>query len=380
MSFKPKVYFTSNVFTPEQIGSNEKINLDIKTAIKNLWMKLKTIAKVKTFNGRFPSQKELQNDVQNFNPEIIGCHISHPISSELIKGTDVFAISTSTAGYNHISPSLFNEIIITHTPGILHETVADYTIALMMASLRNFIDLHNYVWRGQWGKDERWDLDQDLSSTLASKTLGIVGLGEIGTEIVRKLYPWNIKISYYDINRKREIEHTFPNIQFRSDLETLFKEVDIVSLHVPLNKNTEKMIKTKLLSVMKPNSLLINTARGNVLDLDALLTLLEKGDIKVNFALDVFPQEPISDGHLKRIKEIKNKQPDLRIILMPHNASADADTRGNMVRLFLDDVIKLIQSSSLDDLKDVHIIPEQQSKLIKNNWIIKNYWKKKNKA
>jgi glyoxylate reductase len=380
MSFKPNVYFTSNVFTSEEIGSNEKIDINIREAIKSLWFELGTIAKVKVFGGRFPNQQKIKHDIENFDPYILGCHISQPISSELIKDSNIFAISTSTAGYNHISPSLFNDILITHTPGVLHETVADYTISLIMANLRNLIDLHNYVWRGEWSKEKRWDLDQDLSSILPSKTLGIVGLGEIGIEIVKKLSFWNVKIIYYDINRKSQIENMYPNIAFRPNLEDIFREADVVSLHVPLNKNTEKLVNKDLLKLMKSNSLLINTARGNVLDLDDLLNLLEKEQVKIHFVLDVFPEEPINKITLKRIKKLKNRQPDLRIILMPHNASADANTRGKMVRLFLEDIIKLIKSSSIDDLKEINIIPEQKISLTKNNWIIRNYWQRKLKV
>jgi glyoxylate reductase len=338
---------------------------------------LESIANVKVFDGRFPNQQQLNHEIQNFDPDILGCHISQPISFELVEGSNIFAISTSTAGYNHISLKLFNDILITHTPGVLHETVADYTVALIMANLRNLIDLHNYVWDGNWTKEQRWDLDQDLSSILTSKTLGIVGLGEIGTEIVKKLSPWNVNILYYDIKRKFEIESLFPNIAFRPNLADIFTEADIVSLHIPLNEKTEKLINKSLLKLMKPNSLLINTARGNVLDLDDLLNLLEQKQIKINFALDVFPQEPITDSFLERIKRLKHDHTDIRIILMPHNASADANTRGNMVIIFLDDIIKLIESSSYEDLKEINIIPEQKTNLRKNNWVITNYWKKK---
>ncbi len=377
MRFKPKVYFTSNVFTPQEIGSNEKINPNIREKIKNLWNNLETVANVKVFDGRFPNQQQLNHEIRSFDPNIVGCHISHPISSELVEGSNIFAISTSTAGYNHISPTFFNNILITHTPGVLHETVADYTIALIMANLRNLIDLHNYVWSGEWRKEDQWDLDQNLCSIFPSKTLGIVGLGEIGTEIAKKLSPWNVNILYYDISRKFETESLYPNIAFRPNLADIFIEADIVSLHIPLNKKTEKVVNKSLLKLMKPNSLLINTARGNVLDLDDLLNLLEKKQIKINFALDVFPQEPISDTYLKRIKQLKRDQPDIKIILIPHNASADANTRGNMVSLFLEDIIKLIESSSFDDLEEINVIPEQKINLRKNDWIITNYWKKK---
>ncbi|MHA1490891.1 MAG: 2-hydroxyacid dehydrogenase [Promethearchaeota archaeon] len=374
---KPKVFFTSNVFSAQEIGSNEKINLDIRETIKKLWLKLNKIAEIKFFNGRFPTEEQIKNEIENFNPEILGCHLSHPISSTNLENSNIFAVSTSTAGYNHIQRPKEDNILITHTPGVLHQTVADYTIALILSNLRNIIDLHNYVWEGKWLADEKWDLDQSLSSIIDNKILGIIGLGEIGQEIVKKLYPWGLKILYYDITRKQDIEEKYPNIEFRSSLEEIFSEADIISLHMPLNKHTKNIINRELLIKMKNNSLLINTARGPILDLDALLDLLENKDISINLSFDVFPEEPLNKEYLERFKKIKNERPELRMIFMPHNASADADTRGKMDILFLEDIIKIIESNKIEDLNNLHVIPEHKNQLNTKKWKIIDYWSKK---
>ena len=129
---------------------------------------------------------------------------------------------------------------------------------------------------------------------------------------------------------------------------------------------------------MKKNALLVNTARGGILDLEALLTLLENREIQINLSFDVFPQEPIDSKSLERIKKVKAEQPDIRMVLMPHNASADADTRGKMVLLFLEDIIKIIESSNIGDLKDAHIIPEHKKILQSHKWKIYNYWEAMN--
>ncbi|MFX1586886.1 MAG: NAD(P)-dependent oxidoreductase [Promethearchaeota archaeon] len=375
MGFKPKVYFTSNVFTPSEIGSNERINQKIRDNISKLWEMLKNIAELKIFYGRFPTEAELKRNIEEFNPDIIGCHLSHKISAEILKETKIFAICTSTAGYNHIQKTHDDDILITHTPGVLHETVADYTTTLIMANLRNLVDLHNYVWNGHWSTNNKWDIDQNLSSVISNKILGIVGLGEIGKEVVKRLYPWGVKILYYDLIRMKEFEKLYPNIEFKDKLEEIFQESDILSLHIPLNKFTEKIINRDLLKLMKKNALLVNTARGLVLDLDALLDLLEKRKIQINLALDVFPIEPIDIGTLKRLNKIKETQPEIRILLLPHNASADADTRGKMIIMFLKDIIKIIESKSFEDLSEIHLIPEQKSEISKKNWRIYNYWK-----
>ncbi len=377
MAYLPKVYFTSKVFTIEKIGSNEKINQNIRIAIKNLWQKLNDISETKIFNGRFPTKEQLQNEISIFNPNIIGCHLAHQIIAKMLESPAVFAIATSTVGYNHIEKIEKDDIIITHTPGVLHDTVADYTIALIMANLRNLIDLHISVWNGEWTAKSKWDLDQTLSSVITNKVLGIVGLGEIGKEVVKKLYPWGVKIIYYDIKQMEEFEKEFPLLEFKENLEDIFQEADIVSLHIPLNKDTEKIVDRNLLKLMKKNALLVNTARGPLIDFDALLDLLETKEIQINLALDVFPIEPLDAKTLKRLKAIKKNQPEIRIILISHNASASADTRGKMVQLFLDDIIKIIESCNVDDLKDVHIIPEHRNQIVEREWRILNYWKNK---
>ena len=373
---KPRVYFTSNVFTPSEIGSNDKISQKVRHKIKQLWETLCNDAEVKLFKDRFPSEAQLQQDIQKFNPNLIGCHLSHKISSKIQEKANIFAVCTSSAGYDHIQKTQKDDIIITHTPGILHETVADYTIALIMTNLRNIIDLHNCVWNNQWSIQDKWDLDQDLSSIISNKILGIIGLGEIGKELVKKLYSWNLKILYHDIKRMEQFEKMYPNIIFKERIEDLIKESDIISVHIPLNNNTEKFINRDLLKIMKEDALLINTARGQIIDFDALLDLLETRKIRINLAFDVFPIEPIDSATLIRIKNIKMQQPDIRIILMPHNASADAETRGKMNIMFLEDIIKLIESKGLEDLKEIHLIPEQKNEILKKNWKIYTYWNK----
>jgi glyoxylate reductase len=376
MPYKPKVYFTSTVFSSEEIGSNELISATIRLKIKNLWEELKDISVLKVFDGRFPTEDQIRRDVDEFNPDILGCHLSHQISSNILGRSNLFAISTATAGFNHIQRTDKDDILITHTPGVLHETVADYTISIIMANLRNLIDLHYYVWNDQWTTVDKWDLDKSLSSLVTNKVLGIVGMGEIGKELVKKLAPWDIKILYYDIRQMKEFEKKYPMIEFREKIEDIFGESDIVSLHVPLNKHTEKLVSRDLLMLMKRDALLVNTARGDVLDLDTLLYMLENKEIQINIAFDVFPVEPIEAETLERLKRIKEAQPLIRMILMPHNASADANTRGMMNVLFLTNIINIIKSSSLEDLREINIIPEHKKQLTNRKWRISDYWDK----
>ncbi|TFG07997.1 MAG: hypothetical protein EU539_03520 [Promethearchaeota archaeon] len=374
----PKVFFTSDVFTEKEIGSNEKISQEIRNKIANLWENIQKLAEIKIFDGRFPDDDELEEIINDFNPDIACCHLSHEISSEILTSSKIFAVLTSTAGYNHIHRTNVDDIIITNTPSVLFETVADYTVALILANLRNIIDLHNYVWNGEWTPEDIWDLDQNLSSVLSNKILGIIGLGEIGSDVIRKLYSWGgLRIMYTSRTRHSEFEMKYPRLEYKEDIQEIFKKADIISLHVPLNESTEKLIDANLLKLMKKDALLINTARGGIIDFEALLDLLESEKIQINFSFDVYPEEPLNLKLLKRIKRIKKEQPDLRFILMPHNASADADTRGKMVIMLLEDLLKIIESKKTGDLKGVHLIPEHQKQLETKDWRILKYWKMK---
>lgn len=375
--YRPKVYFTSNVFSEKEIGSNRKISKEIRKTIKELWEELIKISELKIFEGRFPTEDQIQHDIEIFNPDILGCHLSHQISSKMLEKSQIFAISTSTAGYNHIQRTKEDDILITNTPGVLHKTVADYTIALIMANLRNLIDLHNYIWNNQWDSTNKWDLDSSLSSVIDNKIIGIIGLGEIGKELVQRLSGWNIKILYFDLKQKTDFEKKFPFLEFKADIKDVFSESDILSIHVPLNKNTRNLVSRDLLSVMKTDALFVNTARGGILDLDCLLDMIERKEIKINIALDVFPTEPLDTKTLDRFKRIKENQPYIRMILIPHNASADANTRGNMNIIFLKNIINLIKSNTIEDLNEIAIIPEQKKQLKDKEWRIFKYWEKK---
>jgi len=374
MNLKPNVFLTSNVFSKNQIGKNEKISQEIKDKISELWNTLLSISNLKVYDGRFPTSKEIEEITSKFKPHILGCHLSHKISTKVMESPDLIAVATCTAGFNHINRTQKDDVIITHTPGVLHETVADYTIANIMANLRNLIDLHSYLWNGNWTAEDKWDLDQNLSSILKTKTLGIVGLGEIGKEVVKYLYPWGLKIAYYDIIQMEDFEKSYPKIRFENKLENLFQDSDIISLHVPLNSKTEQMIDKRYLKLMKPNSLLINTARGGIINFSDLLDLLEKREIKINLSFDVYPEEPIPLEILKKFKKIKQNQPDRRIILLPHNASADANTRGQMDIIFIQDIIKAIRSTKLDDLRQLNLIPAHKKALTIRKWRILNYF------
>lgn len=373
---KTKVFLASPVFI--EIAKNRRVSESNKKKIEALWKELHEIAEVKVSEKRFPSNEEIRKEMLEWGANIVGCHLSHPISKEMQSNPNLFAVCTSTAGYNHIQ--MVEGVLYTHTPGVLHRTVADFTLSIILANLRNTVGLHNFVWNGNWKAGQKWDLDENLSMTMDNLTLGIVGLGEIGREIIKRIGPWGIKIVYYDLYRNQEFEKLYPNLKFEPDLKNIFSTCDIVSLHIPLNEKTKHSINKDLLKLMKKYSLLVNTARGGILKTEDLLELLESGQAKINCSFDVYENEPLDQPTLMRFRKIDEKDPELRFVFIPHNASADADTRAEMDIMILSDIIALVKSREPNDLKTIRLIPEQRDLQREENYKkynsfrINQYW------
>ncbi|MHA1730191.1 MAG: NAD(P)-dependent oxidoreductase [Promethearchaeota archaeon] len=373
---KIKCYLASPVF--RDIALHPKVSHKKRDKLLKIWRKLKEETDLKVSKNRFPTEKEIMNNI-DWGAQIIGCHLSHQITDEMINSpsSKVMVVCTSTAGYNHIHIEPSSKVLITHTPGVLHQTVADFALTLILSNLRNIINLHNYLWDGQWKPNMKWDLDENLSSIIDNKILGIIGMGEIGHELTRKIAPWGIKIIYYDIKRRKIIEKKFENVSYAHSITEVFSKSDIISLHLPLNTKTKHIIGESLFTCMKENSLLINTARGGIIDTKILLDLLERKKICISLAFDVYENEPINPGELKRFKNIAKNCPDLRIIFTPHNASADADTRAQMSIMMLEDILRITRSRSKDDItgiSGIHLIPEQKKIEDFENYRISNLW------
>jgi len=221
-------------------------------------------------------------------------------------------------------------IYVTNTPGVLTEAVADLTWALILGVARRIVEADTFVrWGEWWRKGTGWHPKMMLGIEIYGKTLGIIGFGRIGKAVARRAKGFNMKILYYDIVRappevEKELGAKFV------DLETLLKESDVVTIHTPLTKETYHLIDESKLKLMKPTAILINTARGAVVDTKALVKALEEGWI-AGAGLDVFEQEPLPPNHpLTRFKNV---------ILVPHIGSATYETRLKMAELVAENLI-----------------------------------------
>ncbi len=351
-----RIYLTSPVF--HEIANHDKVSQDKKNQIEQLWLELHKNAEVIVNNSRFPSEQRIYDVVKQNNIDFIGCHISHPITKSILELPSVKAVCTSSMGFNHIFPH--PDILITHTPSIMDKTVAELAIGIIIANLRNIVGLHNYLWDGKWDPDLKWDLDENLNKSLDNLTLGIIGLGEIGREVVRRLYPWGIRIIYYDINRNQDFETSFPNLTFFEKMGDIFERSDIVSMHIPLNKSTSGIIDSSLLKQMKKHALLVNTARGAILNFPDLIRLLKSKEISINLAFDVFEPEPIPPETLNEFKKIAKDRPELRFVFIPHSGSSDADTRAQMSIVLLTNLIRLSKSKKPENIVNLQLIPSQR--------------------
>ncbi|MCS6980265.1 MAG: phosphoglycerate dehydrogenase [Flavobacteriales bacterium] len=200
---------------------------------------------------------------------------------------------------------------VLHATGVNRQCVAELTLGFILASLHNIVFSDRLLRRGQWVKDGGWDL--------AGKTVGIVGFGNVGTQLARLLQPFEVKILVHDILDKTDACKQFLHTQ-QTDLNTLLTSSDIVSLHVPLTSLTRKMIAAPQFAIMKTGSILINTARGGILDESDLLNALNSGSIRAA-CLDVFEEEPLTQHPLLQHP---------RVITTPHIGGNSREARRAM--------------------------------------------------
>eukprot|EP00008_Paramoeba_atlantica_P012617 CAMPEP_0201488828 /NCGR_PEP_ID=MMETSP0151_2-20130828/19660_1 /ASSEMBLY_ACC=CAM_ASM_000257 /TAXON_ID=200890 /ORGANISM="Paramoeba atlantica, Strain 621/1 / CCAP 1560/9" /LENGTH=379 /DNA_ID=CAMNT_0047874201 /DNA_START=76 /DNA_END=1212 /DNA_ORIENTATION=+ len=359
---KPRVLLTSTVF--HELADHPLVPEKESKQIKELFEELRKVTDLTIIDERFPSSEKIFQITKEKQIDFIGCHLSHIISQEITQLPSVKGICTSTAGFNHIN--LEPGVIIGNTPSDqchMDKTVATYTFALILSNMRNILGLNNYVNSGKWTPSDKWDMDGMLSSDIDHKTVGLIGLGAIGREVLRRLGAWNVNVQYFDIRQDHDLEKQYPYLTYVSDIDEIFEKADIISLHVPLTKQTEGFVNREKLLKMKKGALLVNTSRGPVVNFDDLIEVLQKNEATIHLAFDVFQPEPLSPEHLEAFSSLTKSRPELRFNFAPHNASASADTRGIMDIILLQDLLKLSLSAKAEDLEGFRFIPPQKSLL-----------------
>lgn len=265
------------------------------------------------------------------------CLLTDPIDRPLIEaGTRLKVISQMAVGYDNIdiAAAIAKQIPVGHTPDVLTDATADFTWALLMAAARRVVEADRFTRAHQW---QTWEPDLLLGASIAGATLGIVGLGRIGQAVARRAKGFDMRILY--TNEKRchpELEETL-GVEF-VDCDRLLQNCDFVTLHTPLTPATHHLFSDRQFAQMRRSAVLINTARGPIIDPDALYRALANGQIAAA-ALDVTDPEPIpAESPLLTLDNL---------IITPHIASASRQTREKMATMAIANLIAGLQGDRL---------------------------------
>ncbi|RLG19487.1 D-glycerate dehydrogenase [Candidatus Micrarchaeota archaeon] len=293
--------------------------------------KLRAECEVELHEGELPpSRTELLENVKGMDGLL--CLLTDKIDGEVMDaaGKQLKVISNYAVGFNNIEVKAATErgIAVTNTPGVLTDTTADLAWALLMAIARRIVEADEFLRAGKW---KSWSPTLLLGTDVHGKTLGIIGMGRIGTAVARRAKGFNMKIITATRESDREnAEQVGAEIV---PLERLLKESDYISIHVPLTKETRGMIGEKELGMMKPTAYLINTARGEIVDEKALTKALQEKRI-AGAALDVYEKEPIGVDYA--LIGLKN------VVLVPHIGSASKETREKMAEMAVDNLLAVL--------------------------------------
>ncbi|HEY4235745.1 MAG TPA: D-glycerate dehydrogenase [Gaiellaceae bacterium] len=236
---------------------------------------------------------------------------------------DLRLVANYGVGYDRVDVAACRErgVAVTNTPGVLDAAVADLTLALILACRRHLVASDRFVREGRWRRG--WARPELLGRDLEGATLGVVGFGRIGRQVASRAQAFGMRI-------------TFHRQTGGLPLDELLRTADVVSLHVPLTPETDGLISRERLGLLQDGATLVNTARGAIVDEDALVEELVSG--RISAGLDVFADEPRVP---ERLLELPN------VVLTPHVASATVETRAGMTRVLVDNVLAFARGDSL---------------------------------
>ena len=259
------------------------------------------------------------------------CHIISAIDDEVLSVPGLKVVSNVAVGYNNIDVAAAKKrgVVVTNTPDVLTETTADFAFTLLMAAARRVVEADRYVRAGQW-KAWKWDLL--WGADIHGKTLGVVGFGRIGRAVARRGLGFGMKVLYYDTVRADAAAERELNAR-PVDMDTLLRKSDFVTLHTLLSADTRHLINERTLRLMKKTAILVNAARGPVVDEAALVRALSEKWI-AGAGLDVFEEEPAVHPGLLPLDNVT---------LAPHIASASNETRIAMATLAVRNCLAVLE-------------------------------------
>lgn len=257
--------------------------------------------------------------------------LTDPFDKEVMQHLKkVKVIANYAVGYNNIDINYAkeNNIKVTNTPEILTDATADLTMSLILSCARKIVEGDDLVRKNKF---IGWAPNLLLGIGLNNKTIGIIGAGRIGFAVAKRASAFGMKVLYYNHSVNLNME-TKLNAR-KCHLDTLLKTSDVVSVHLPLNEKTRDLLNKEKLSLLKPNSIFINTARGEIIDEEFLIYLLKNNKI-FGAGLDVYRNEPKVNPKFLKLKNV---------VLAPHTGSATFEARSEMAVLAAKNVINVLK-------------------------------------
>ncbi|WP_369031580.1 2-hydroxyacid dehydrogenase [Streptomyces adonidis] len=252
-----------------------------------------------------------------------------PVDSALMDaaGPSLRVVALASMGFDNVDRAAAAErgIVVTHTPGVLAETTADLTFALILNARRRIGAAGASLASGSWGL---FRMDDYLGLDVHGATLGLVGYGQIGRAVARRAHGFGMRVLHHDPYAPDD------DLSASVDLPTLLAESDVVSLHVPLTEETRHLVSARELAAMKPTATLVSTSRGGVVDEEALLHAVREGRLH-SAGLDVFEREPMGP-------ELSPLVAEPHVITLPHIGSATEAARAAMVDLAVDNILDVL--------------------------------------
>jgi len=268
-------------------------------------------------HDRAMTGRELEVAIQGVDGFL--CLLTDTIDSKLLDlNPELKVLANYAVGYDNIDVKACTEkgIPVSNTPGVLTDTTADLAFTLIMSIARRVVEADKFT---RMGKYEGWGPMLLLGNDIYQKKIGIIGMGRIGQAVARRAVGgFDMDVMYYDINRNKEVEEEL-GLKYKS-FEELLAKSDFISIHVPLNQYTEKLIGEDEFEMMKDSAYIINTSRGAIIDETALLQALRENKI-AGAGLDVYEDEPKLTPGLANINNL---------VLLPHLGSATVETRTKM--------------------------------------------------
>lgn len=238
-------------------------------------------------------------------------------------------IANYAVGFNNIDISYAKQkgIVVSNTPDVLTDATAEIAVTLILACSRKIIEAENYV---RMKKFNGWEPQLFLGIQLSGKKVGIVGAGRIGQATAKRLKSFGCEILYYSKSKKSDFEKEL-NAK-KVSIEKLLKASDIISIHLPLNSETKNLISKEKLDLLKSTAIVVNTARGEIIDEKYLIYLLKNKKI-FSAGFDVYENEPNLNPSLYKLKNV---------VLLPHIGSATFETRNKMAELAANNIINVL--------------------------------------